>query len=470
MSQLFTLGLNNLLIISIIAVNAPYIASLIPGKPIPETVFLVAAGCILGPHGIGLINNDLASTQLMSQVGCAFLFLMAGFEIDPKDITGATGRHALITWFISAVIAFVVAVFMPILHTDNHLARIAVALAMVTTAYGTLAPIMRDRGLVGTLPGKIITAHGAIGELAPVLAMGLLLSTSGFKNSLLSLAIFALVCLVLYLWMRLAPTLNKRLIRFLRDNATTGSQATVRITVLMLILLVFVAHTMKLDIVLGAFVAGFLLRRFLPENDHVLEPKLDALAFGFFVPLFFIMSGTSIDLAAVAEDPKLFVVFIGLLLLVRALPIFILSHVWPESRALTHHQRLSVAFYCSMALPLIVAITESAVSAGAMSEATASVLVTAGATTVLAIPILTALIRAIEAAHPLAAVQELSHDPKAMREIMHEHNVRRHEELQAFRSAVVAARKEGHALNSQDFFAQHTHEDTETENDLIDRH
>ena len=86
-SQFITLS-----IIAIVAFVSPYIASLIPGRPIPETVFLVFAGAFLGPFGLGVISPHGSSLDFLSELGLAFLFLIAGYEIDVKQLTGQIGR------------------------------------------------------------------------------------------------------------------------------------------------------------------------------------------------------------------------------------------------------------------------------------------------------------------------------------------------------------------------------------------
>ena len=73
----------SLAIIALVAFASPFIASAIPGKPVPETVFLLVLGAVLGPHMLDVIHVD-AEVSLVSELGLAFLFLLAGFEIDPK--------------------------------------------------------------------------------------------------------------------------------------------------------------------------------------------------------------------------------------------------------------------------------------------------------------------------------------------------------------------------------------------------
>lgn len=116
----------SLAIIALVAFASPFIASAIPGKPVPETVFLLVLGAVLGPHMLGVIHVD-AEVSLVSELGLAFLFLLAGFEIDPKSITGVEGRYGLATWVVTFGIAWLAVRFTP-WFSVSHFDGIAVTL------------------------------------------------------------------------------------------------------------------------------------------------------------------------------------------------------------------------------------------------------------------------------------------------------------------------------------------------------
>lgn len=185
----------SLAIIALVAFASPFIASAIPGKPVPETVFLLVFGAVLGPHMLDIIHVD-AEVSLVSELGLAFLFLLAGFEIDPKSITGVEGRYGLATWVVTFGIAWLAVRFTP-WFSVSHFDGIAVTLALTSTALGTLVPIMRERSLTGTRVGDSILAYGTWGELGPVLAMSVLLSARTGIQTLVILGLFAVVCVLL---------------------------------------------------------------------------------------------------------------------------------------------------------------------------------------------------------------------------------------------------------------------------------
>ena len=148
------------------------------------------------------------------------------------------------------------------------------------------------------------------------------------------------------------------------------------------------AFLFQLDVVLGAFAAGFILRFVTPNGNHTLNLKLEGVGYGFLIPVFFVVSGASIDVKAVVANPALLITFIIMLLLVRAVPFFVATTLDHRVNPLDPQDKLTVSLYCTMALPLIVAVTSLAVQGGTMHQTTASTLVAAGAVTVFLMPLL----------------------------------------------------------------------------------
>ncbi|EFR31311.1 cation:proton antiporter [Eremococcus coleocola] len=411
----------SLMIIAGISAFTPIVARIIPKQIVPETVLLIVAGAILGPNMFDLIKADSNAITVLSELGCAFLFLLAGYEINPRVLTAKDGKKGLATWAVSLLIAFILTSFLPQLASGTQ-GKIATALLFTTTALGALMPILKEEGIMDTVIGDKVIAYGTWGELATVLAMAVLLSTRATWATGLILGLLVIICLWISFIANKAVEHDTRLYNFIEAKAKTTSQSMVRLTILLLILLVAFSAVFELDIVLGAFAAGFVLRYISPADNKDLEEKLDGIAYGFLVPLFFIVSGAHIDLAAVLKYPILLVVFILGLVLIRAIPIVVsLSLEKDKEDRLDIHNRFSVAFYCTTALPLIVAITGIAQRAGLMQADIASVLVAAGALTVFVMPLLGKLTYSLVDADPVNAVVEIFHSPREMMMIIHKH-------------------------------------------------
>ena len=190
------------------------------------------------------------------------------------------------------------------------------------------------------------------------------------------------------------------------------------------------------------------------ESGQRLIGKIEVMGNGLFIPVFFVYSAMGIDFASVGANPALLATFVGLLLLVRALPVGMCLQAFPETRPMPVGEKVAASLYCTMALPLIVALTEAATDAGAMSDAMASVLVTAGALTVLVIPVITNVSRVAIAAHPVEAAREIAERPETARDVIREHHELVREADQLFHDERAQLREQGVRLSAADFLAQ----------------
>lgn len=379
--------------IALCAVVAPIVAGLVPRKLVPEVVLLLVGGMLIGPHVLGLAV-DGPEIGLLSELGLGMLFLLAGYEIDTDELTGRGGRRALVTWCTCLALAFLLIGLLGL--TGAISGEVAVAIALTSTALGTLLPILKDSGVVNTRIGRTVLNHGAFGELGPVVAMAVLLGSRGTVGSLIVLVVFAAAAVVVGFIPDRVRRAGSRLPSIIRLGSETTAQTTVRLTILLLVSLGALAAIFEVDGILAAFAAGFILRRAVPAGDEKLEAKLEGLAFGLLIPIFFITSGMAIDVSAVAAKPGVLVAFLLMILLVRGLPVFVAERFdrGPDGtdEPPTLRQRGQVALYSATGLPLIVAVTGVAVAAGEMSPANASILVAAGAITVLVLPLAASLL------------------------------------------------------------------------------
>ena len=380
----------SLLCIVAVALLAPLLSWGVPRRMLPETVLLILGGVVIGPSALGIahIGRDIG---FLRELGVAFLFLMAGYEIDVNELRGTGGRHAMIAWGGSLALAFATVAAVGVTGGPLSANGIAIAIAMTSTAIGTILPILRERDLLPTAVGAAILNHGAVGEVGPIILMALLLGTRSTWQSLVILLAFLTITLLIVRFTDRVQRAGRRLVEAIHLGGSTTAQTTIRVTILLLVGLCTLAEVFELDVVLGAFAAGFILRYAVPDGDRQLEEKLDGLAYGFFVPLFFVTSGMAIELELTASSLIYLGAFLVLLVLTRGLPVWVaalLERRRDGSRAYSVRQSLQIAVYSTTALPIIVAVTQVAVDAGAMSAPFASTLVLAGALSVLVMPAL----------------------------------------------------------------------------------
>ena len=401
----------SLLCIVAVSFIAPLISWSVPKRLLPETVLLIAGGVLIGPSGLGIAHEG-QDIEFLKELGVSFFFLMAGYEIDVNELRGSGGRHAMAAWAGSLGLAFAAVAAVGVSGGVFSANGIAIAIAMTSTAIGTILPILRERGLLPTAVGAAILNHGAVGEVGPVILMALLLGSRSTGASLAILVLFGVVTFAIVRFTDRVRRAGRRLIEAIRLGGTTTAQTTVRITVLLLVGLCALAEAFDLDVVLGAFAAGFILRYALPDGNRQFEEKLDGLAYGFFIPIFFVVSGMGIELGMSEQSLATIGAFLLLLVLVRGLPVWVASRLERRrngSRAYSMRQSLQIAVYSTTALPIIVAVTQVAVSADAMTSSFASTLVLAGAVSVLVMPTLGLALSAADdhapAVEALAVVQ-----------------------------------------------------------------
>ena len=337
---------------------------------------MILGGIAIGPHVLGFADSD--DIELLAGLGLGFLFLLAGHELDPILLREKAGKQALIAWAISAVVAVMVVGGLEYLGFVK--AFVPVAIALTTTALGTLLPILREQNMLGGSFGRFIFAAGAVGELLPILAISLFLGAyKTWWEALIIASIAGLAFVLAWATRRLSGT---RVAAIIGENKHATSQSTLRITVVLLVGLLLVTQKFGVEAALGAFFAGMVLRRTSTTEDNTeFEEKLDAVGYGFFIPVFFVSSGMVLDLRSIVENPVRLLVFFVLLLVVRGGPALLVYR-----KTLPMRQRIEMVFLTATALPLLVALAEIGVDSGVMLPQNAAALVGAGVLSIAIFP------------------------------------------------------------------------------------
>ena len=400
-------GLETLLVVALVAALAPIIVAALPGPRVPQVVVLIFAGILIGPHGLGLA--DTASIKLLANVGLGFLFLLAGYELDPRLLREQAGRLAMAGWVLSAVIALAAVAALGSVGFVRDF--VPVGLALTTTALGTLLPILHDNDMLSGRFGRYVLAAGAVGELFPIVAISLFLTKRGEFVAFISIVAVCATAILLTALPRAIGAGNLDMV--IRQGQRATAQTTLRWSIVLLLLLLVAAERFGLDVVLGAMLSGMVLRSWTSRmgvDVSPLEEKLDAVGYGFFIPVFFVASGMTLDVRAIAQAPLRLLAFFLLLLVVRGLPSLLIYR-----RVLPARQRVEMTFITATTMPLLIALAEIGLSDGVMIPANAAALVGAGVLSVLIYPSIAAAIArraprtpavpAVAAAEPGAAGQ-----------------------------------------------------------------
>ncbi|HEX7610661.1 MAG TPA: cation:proton antiporter [Solirubrobacteraceae bacterium] len=348
------------------------------GVVIPVVVIELLLGILVGPQVIGLHVTELIS--FFSDLGLGLLFFFAGYEIDVRRIAGQPLRLALAGWGLSLLLAYSVGGLLAL--TGVVLSLLYTGSALATTAIGTLIPILSDTGDLRTRFGTFLLAAGAVGEFGPILLLTLILSTqSTLHNAVILVAFIALAVAVALFAVRS----SERTLPLLERTLESSSQLAVRWILVLVFALALLAFELGLDLLLGGFAAGVITREVMGSREMpAFDSKLTAVAFGVFVPFFFVTSGMNLDVqalfASVSGVAKMLMFFV-LFLVVRGVPALVLYRGVLDAR-----ERAALALMSSTQLPLVLAITTLASATGHMRASTAAALVGAAVLSTLVFP------------------------------------------------------------------------------------
>lgn len=388
----------SLVLIMSVAVLAPLIAYAVSRwLAVPLVIFEILLGILIGPDVLGWVHTGEV-IDVLSELGLAMLIFLAGYEIQFDRVKGDTLKRSVWAWV--AALALGLGIGTLLAHGGGFDKGVYVGTALTSTALGAILPVLRDAGDLQSRFGSVMMAVGSVGEFGPIIAMALLLSGRAPGRSAVLLIAFALLTAAAVCWaLRPKPPWFSRIIaRTLHSSA----QFAVRLVVLLLVAMLALSEVLGLDILLGAFAAGLITRLVLhgaaPESSETVLSKVEAMGFGFLVPLFFVVTGIQFDLDALLGGGRVLLllpVFLLLFLVVRGLPIWLLA-----PRDLGKRDRSALVLFGSTALPLVVAITTLGVDAGKVEPGEAAALVGAGMVSVLVFPLIGLKLRAGEKARP----------------------------------------------------------------------
>jgi Kef-type K+ transport system membrane component KefB len=374
----------DLLIVVTVAFAAPFFLGLFPGVRLPSVVLEIVAGIIVGPSVLDIVQVDQA-IEVIALIGLAFVLFLAGLEIEFEKLRGQVLRLTGLGFVLSFAIAVVVALSLSaggLVETP-----LLVAIILCSTSLGVIVPVLKDAGEISSTFGQLIVSAATIADFGAIILLTLFFSGEGGAGStVLLLGALALLALVVFVAVRGAGHLARVRADLLRLQDTTA-QIRVRAALVLFIGFAAVAEELGLEVILGAFVAGAIIS--LLDRDQVMthpdfRRKLEAMGFGFFIPVFFVTTGVRFDLSALTSDASnvaMVPVFLIALLAVRGLPALLYR------RALDARQSTVAGVLQATSLPFIVAATAIGAELDLIDAAESAALIGAGLLSVLIFPV-----------------------------------------------------------------------------------
>ncbi len=401
MKQQFTLL--PLFIVTMLAFLVPIIVSRIRAVRIPGVVLEILVGIIIGRSGLNIVHAG-EYIDFLSIFGFAFLMFLSGYEIDFSAINigvslrgKATVRRLLKNNLLVGILIFLGTLILSamisyFLFRQGYISNIELmTLILSTTSVGVVIPTLKDRGLLGEAFGQATIMAALVSDMATmVLLTGWVLMLTRGGSSLTQLGELLLV-VVLFGFFYLIYQVGKWLVgvpffRFIfNELAHAVSQLKVRGAIAIMLLFLVLSEWLGTEIILGAFLAGAILSIFASRTETMLSMKLDAIGYGFFIPIFFIMVGVDFNLTAITGSGEMWLLIpllLGTAYLNKMIPSAILAprFGWKKS--------LAGGMLLSSRLSLIIAATAIGRQMGLVTDSVNSAIIVIAVITSTMSPIL----------------------------------------------------------------------------------
>lgn len=377
---------SGLLIVAIVAFLAPLLLALTPARRLPEIVLEIVAGIVIGPSVLGWVKIDLP-ISILSVLGLAFLLFLAGLEVELERLRGRLLAFVGSAFLLSFGLALLVGYGLYL--AGQVISPLLIAIILVATGLGIVIPVLKDAGESASDFGQLVIAGAMFAEFGSIILLTLFFSreATSVATKLVLLGGFALLAAG-FAFVVLRLQRSKRIAAAMLRLQDTTAQIRVRGAFMLLVAFVALATVLGLETILGAFIAGVILR--LVDGDRMMthpqfRQKLEAIGFGVFIPVFFVTSGIRFDLAALFSSPATILrvpIFLAALLLVRGVPALLY-------RPLVGSRRSVVAgLLQATSLSFIVAASQIGLELGLITKATGAALIAAGLLSVLIFPLL----------------------------------------------------------------------------------
>jgi Kef-type K+ transport system membrane component KefB len=348
-------------------------------------VLEIVGGIIIGPSVLGWVHVDLP-VAILALFGLGFLLFLAGLEIDVHRLRGRLLRFAIFGYLVTLVLGYGAGVSFTAAGWVSQPLLLAIALS--ATSLGLVVPVLKDAGQVHSQVGQTALAAASVADFAAIVLLSLFFSSSGGSTGSKVVVLGAFAGLVAVTGLVVSGAARSvRLGQVLVRLQDTTAEIRVRCAVLLLVAFTFLAEKFGLESILGAFLAGAIVG--LIDRDSASHPrfrtKLEAIGYGFLIPVFFVSSGIRLDLTGLLHNPSALVrvpVFLLALLVVRGLPALL------GLRANGPKATLALGLLQATSLPFIVTATQIGVALGKITPVTAAALVCAGLLSVMIFPLL----------------------------------------------------------------------------------
>jgi Kef-type K+ transport system membrane component KefB/Trk K+ transport system NAD-binding subunit len=384
-----------LLLITILAAVVPVLVNRFRFLQIPIVVAEILAGILIGRSGLNWVTSS-PTLSFLAEFGFALLMFLSGLEVDFQTLLSpprqANKRQRWQQPLPLAIAMFggtlILAMGLGSILSKFGMTRNPILLGLIlsTTSLGVVVPILKERRLTREVYGQTLLVAALLSDFVTLVLLSVVIAAIQ-RGLTLDLLLFLLLLGAFLTAARIGRQAFQmpRLMRIVEDLSHATAQIQVRGALALMVIFVMLADSLGVEIILGAFLAGAIISLSAPGSNETLRDKLDALGYGFFIPIFFITVGAEFDLQAVLSSPKA-LLLLGILFaasyLVKVLPalIFRVRFSW--------RQAIAGGALLSSRLSLIIAASAIALGLGLIDTTTNSAIILLAISTVTISPLI----------------------------------------------------------------------------------
>lgn len=274
---------------------------------VPVVVGEIVAGIVVGPALLGIVDPADGTIVFLSQVGFAMLMLTVGMHLPLRaPQLGASLRGGSALAAIVCLLAVPAGLLAATVAGTGHAAIYAVVLASGSAA--VLLPALREAD-VDSDEALVVMAQVTVADVVTILSVPIVLEPDRVARNVLG-GVIVIVCAVLLTAAAHAAAGSASVHRLRRLSKRRRWALDLRLSLLALFLLAWIAQKSGTSVLIAGFGAGIIVA--VLGGPKRLSLQTRGVADGFFVPFYFVVLGASLDLGGLLDDPSL-------LLLVAAL-------------------------------------------------------------------------------------------------------------------------------------------------------
>lgn len=341
----------SILIVMLAALLVPLMMARFQVSNMPTAIAEIIIGIIIGQSGFNIVQMN-STLNLLSSLGVIVLIFLSGMEInfdlfrrqpgqkDQHTQKASPVRLAAMAFASIFVMSIVLGLFLQWTGLFNGVMLATIIFSSI--ALGVVIATLKEKELLSRPIGQTILLTAVLGEVVPMLMLTVYASINGGNARRLWLIVLLFIAAIILLRRFRQPY------QWFSKVTKSTTQLDVRLAFFLIFTLVTLATTVGAENILGAFLAGMVMKLLRPEQST--EDKLTSIGYGFFIPIFFITTGVKLNLKSLITNPR------ALMLIPVLVLCFLVAKMVPAlmyRRRFSRHNSLAAAFLCATTITLV---------------------------------------------------------------------------------------------------------------------